>query len=184
MGGWTLVKKVGGGGNGTVWRASKAASPDCAIKILHKVDSTSFARFKAEVQALAMAKDIPGVVPMLENHLPDNSAGGHRWFGMPLAKPFDNLVAGKSPIDVVREFVALARTLSELHQRQIYHRDIKPANLLVLDGRLCFSDFGLVKFPQREDITIPKRDVGPKFTMAPEMRRDAAKAKGGPADVY
>jgi serine/threonine protein kinase len=184
LGDWTLIEKIGGGGNGVVWRASRTGSPYRAIKILHKVDATSFARFKAEVQALALAKDIPGIIPMLESHLPDDATDGHRWFAMPLARPFDTLVSGRQPIDVVREFITLARTLSDLHEREIYHRDIKPPNLLVFDGRLCFSDFGLVKFPRREDITVPKRDVGPKFTMAPEMRRDAVNAKGGPADVY
>ncbi len=184
LGSWTLVERIDGGGSGVVWRASKAGSPDRAIKILHKMDATSFARFKAEVEALALAKDIPGIIPMMESHLPDDPAAGHRWFAMPLARSFDSLVSGKGPIEVVREFVQLAQTLSDLHQREIYHRDIKPRNLLALDGRLCFSDFGLVKFPKRGDITLPRRDVGPKFTMAPEMRRNAVNAKGGPADVY
>ena len=42
----------------------------------------------------------------------------------------------------------------------------------------------LVKYPTRKDITPEWKDVGPKFTMAPEMRRQASKAEGAPADVY
>ena len=78
----------------------------------------------------------------------------------------------------------LAETLAQLHSMAIHHRDIKPSNLLALGGRLCFSDFGLVKYPTRKDITPEWKDVGPKFTMAPEMRRQASKAEGAPADVY
>jgi serine/threonine-protein kinase len=184
LNGWRLAKKIGSGGNGVVWRATKDGLPNRAIKILQRVSPTSYARFTAEVQALSMAKDIEGIIPVLESHLPDLSSGDTPWFAMPLAEQFDMSVSGKEPIDVVREFVLLAQTLSELHGMQIFHRDIKPANLLALGGRLCFSDFGLVKFPARGDITPLKQDVGPKFTMAPEMRRDALHADPGPADVY
>lgn len=184
LGGWHLAEKIGSGGNGAVWRATKGSQPDRAIKVLQKVSATSYARFKAEVQALSMAGDIVGVIPILANHLPDLSSDEVRWFAMPLAERFDKFISGKKPIDIGKEFVLLAETLSELHRRQIFHRDIKPANLLALGGRLCFSDFGLVKFPARGDITPLRQDVGPKFTMAPEMRRDALRADGGPADVY
>lgn len=71
-----------------------------------------------------------------------------------------------------------------MHAGQIAHRDIKPENLLGLNGRLCFSDFGLVKYPELAPMTPEKRDVGAKFTMAPEMRREAASADGLPADVF
>ena len=37
---------------------------------------------------------------------------------------------------------------------------------------------------KREAITPKKRDVGAKFTMAPEMRRYASEADGLPADIY
>lgn len=56
--------------------------------------------------------------------------------------------------------------------------------LIFYGGRLCFSDFGLVKYPKKENITPKRRDVGAKFTMAPEMRRHASEADGMPADIY
>ncbi|ESY81037.1 protein kinase, partial [Mesorhizobium sp. LNHC229A00] len=59
-----------------------------------------------------------------------------------------------------------------------------PQNLLAYRGRLCFSDFGLVKYPDLKPITPHRRDVGAKFTMAPEMRREAAAADGLAADVF
>ena len=103
---------------------------------------------------------------------------------MPLATPLKAFLNGKSAFDIVQAFIELADTLRILHKRKISHRDIKPQNILALDGRLYLSDFGLVKYPEREPLTPPRRDVGPKFTMAPEMRRFAGEANGIPADVF
>jgi serine/threonine-protein kinase len=184
LNGWKLIKEIGTGGNGVVWRASKSGFPDRAIKILRRIGAKPYARFKAEVQALSMVQNLAGVIPILDSSLPDPASKDLRWFAMPLAGRFDSFISGKEPLEIARQFILLAETLSQLHQMEIFHRDIKPANLLALHQRLCFSDFGLVKFPAREDITPAKEDVGPKFTMAPEMRRDASRAQGGPADVY
>lgn len=131
-----------------------------------------------------MAATIDGVVPLVEHEIPHNGDRGPQWFVMPLAQKPETAFASTDAADIVRPFIAVARTLAELHALDIHHRDIKPANLLFLNNRLCLSDFGLVKFPERPDITPPQGAVGPKFTMAPEMRREAAEADGGPADVY
>jgi serine/threonine-protein kinase len=103
---------------------------------------------------------------------------------MPIAKCAESELAGRDAVGVVEAFVPLARTLAELHALGIHHRDIKIPNLLSLGGRLCFSDFGLVKYPGRVDVTQDKQSLGPKFLMAPEMRRNAQAAAGAPADVY
>ncbi|MHC2336315.1 protein kinase domain-containing protein [Bradyrhizobium sp. USDA 4454] len=184
VGQWTLEEEIGGGGNGVVWRVSRPGEPDRALKKLKRLSATTLARLTAEITALKMADDIEGIVPLLEAELPHNPDKGPRWFVMPLAQPTSSVLRDRKADEIVAAFVPLAQTLAELHDRGIHHRDIKPPNLLVLNGRLCFSDFGLVKYPAREDITPPRGDVGPKYTMAPEMRREPSKALGGPADVY
>ena len=67
--GWKLIEEIGTGGNGIVWRASMTGFPDRAIKILKRLDATSYARFKAEVEALSMAKGVAGVIPILDSRL-------------------------------------------------------------------------------------------------------------------
>ena len=184
IGDWVLEEEIGGGGNGVVWRVSQAGEPDRALKILRRLSQTTFDRLTAEITALKMAGDIAGIVPLLEHELPHDPDKGPRWFMMPLAQTSSTYLHALKADEIVKAFVPLAETLALLHDRGIHHRDIKPANLLVLDSRLCLSDFGLVKYPTRKDITPIRSDVGPKYTMAPEMRREASKALGGPADVY
>nr|MBV6628679.1 protein kinase [Oceanococcus sp. HetDA_MAG_MS8] len=186
VGSWQLDYLLGRGGNGDVWRAKKAgeAAANYAVKFLHKTDSESRARFRVEIDTLKKIGPTAGVVPIVDCNNPPNEAAEVPWFVMPLAQSFEEYKLHKSKVDLAKDFVSLAQTLHELHQQGYSHRDIKPANILFYDNQLCFSDFGLVKFPEREDLTPQKRDVGAKFTMAPEMRRRAADADGIRADVY
>lgn len=184
LGGWKLASRLGQGGNGEVWRAERVDREAAAVKILKRVDREALSRFEAETAALAMAVAVPGIVPLIDQGTIAGRSGTVHWFAMPLAAPFASRIAKRSAVDIVTEFLPLAKTLVDLHALEIFHRDIKPANILVLGRRLCLSDFGLVKYPARPGITPARQDVGPKFTMAPEMRRAAAAAAGGPADVF
>jgi len=184
VGSWKLEELIGSGGNGVVWRVSRAGQEDRALKLLRNHSQAARDRIAAEIEALKLAEDVEGVIPLLQHDLPRGPTNGPCWFVMPLALPAVGTFDKRAPEKVVADFVPLAETLARLHERDIHHRDIKPANLLWLGGRLCFSDFGLVKYPRRKEITPARSDVGAKFTMAPEMRREASKANGGPADVY
>jgi len=184
LGAWKLQMQLDAGGNGDVWRVSRPGYSDAAMKILRRVDTVSYHRFRAEVEVLANNSDIKGIIPVIDHYLPEQTDRSPPWYVMPLATPQEHFLRGKSAMEIVQEFIKLANTLSVLHSRNISHRDIKPQNVLALDGRLCLSDFGLVKYPKRQPLTPARRDVGPKFTMAPEMRRFAAEANGLPADVF
>ena len=54
---------------------------------------------------------------------------------------------------VIDMIVQAADGLGYAHDRGVVHRDVKPANMLMTnDGRLCVTDFGLVKVANLEDI--------------------------------
>lgn len=183
FGKYRLVNRLGVGGNGDVWKVSDEERNYFAMKILKNIDTISYKRFKAEVHILSTL-DIDGVMKVLDSHLPEDTKSEFPWFVMEVAEDFEEYQKDKDALQIVAGFLPLARTLEELHSKNIAHRDIKPPNILLYNDRLYFTDFGLVKYPKREDITPKKRDVGAKFTMAPEMRRYADTADGKKADVY
>ncbi|MEZ8188656.1 serine/threonine protein kinase [Vibrio sp. 1F279] len=183
IGPWKLVDTLGHGGNGEVWEVSREGLENHAIKLLKNADAITYERFKAETHVLS-THSIEGMIPLVESNLPEDLKEGVPWFVMPKAIPFAQYAEEKSSMELAKQFVLLGKTLENLHSKGIAHRDIKPANVLFYNDRLCFADFGLVKYPGKENITPEKRDVGAKFTMAPEMRREASLADGMPADVF
>ncbi|MEW4462611.1 protein kinase [Roseibium algicola] len=183
FGNWTLIEDIDSGGNADVWRASQPDRENVAIKILRNLGEEPYARFRNEIDALQKIGDVKGIVPMLDYSFPDGK-DSRPWYAMPLATGSLEFLKGADSRSIVSEFVRLGETLATLHAKKVAHRDIKPQNLLGWDKRLCFSDFGLVKYPDLSPLTPLRRDVGPKFTMAPEMRREAADANGLPADVF
>jgi serine/threonine-protein kinase len=184
LGEWTLVELLGAGGNGDVWMASKN-DEKYAIKLLRSVNSETYSRFKIETDILSKLDHIDGIIPLIDKFLPDEPTKEKPWFVMPLALPFEEYIKNKEPVGIIEDFIQLAKTIELLHENKISHRDIKPANFLYYENRLCLSDFGLVKYPTRtKNLTQAKRDVGAKFTMAPEMRRFASQSNGLSADVY
>lgn len=178
-----LLDKLGEGGNGDVWRVRDQKNKQYAMKILRNTDDISLRRFKSELHVLSTV-EIDGVLSPLDFYLSEDSTEDHSWFTMEVAQSFDSYLYDKDPLDIVAGFILLGNTLRELHKLDIVHRDIKPANILFHNERLFFTDFGLAKYPSSEDITTDRRDVGPKFTMAPEMRRNAKEANGEKADIY
>jgi len=125
-----------------------------ALKVLRRVDRVSYHRFRAEVEVLAGNRDVAGIIPVIDYYLPQDTKASAPWYVMPLAIPMKRYLRGKSEAEIIREFIKLADTLGLLHAREISHRDIKPQNILALGGRLCLSDFGLVKYPKkRENVT-------------------------------
>ncbi|WP_455296692.1 protein kinase domain-containing protein [Brucella pituitosa] len=181
---WSLMTRIDGGGNADVWIARNSESRAvAAIKILHNLGKEPLSRFRNEITALRELGNLEGIAPILDYEFPEGK-GSRPWYAMPMAKTSAAFFRNADANVIVAEFVRLGETLAVLHAKKFAHRDIKPQNLLGLNGRLCFSDFGLVKYPDLSPITPERRDVGAKFTMAPEMRREAAEADGLPADVF
>lgn len=181
--GWDFRERLGFGGNAEVWCAGKNNEIG-AIKVLKYIRESTYTRFKSEVNAIINNQDIEGVIKILDYNLPNDIQQSLPWYVMPVGTTFSEWREDKDVLYVLQEMLVLGDTLKNLHDRSYYHRDIKPANILFIEGRLYLADFGLVKYPRSNNFTEEGNDLGPKFTMAPEMRRNASTADGELADVY
>jgi serine/threonine-protein kinase len=184
VGTWILKHRIDTGGNGEVWFAEGSDGKSAAIKILMKTKPVAYTRFKQEVEVLKLVAGVSGILPVLDSDLPADRGDRRPWYAMPVAIPLLEAIKDKEPREKAQFIAEAAETMAELHTHKIYHRDIKPANLLLFEGRCHIGDFGLVDYPEKADLTAPKQDLGSRWTMAPEVRREHDKADPMPADVY
>jgi hypothetical protein len=188
IGPWDLGDKLGAGGNATVWRATRENGAFVALKVVNstKVHREPYMRFVHEIAVLRTIGDEPGVLPLLDAHLPEQpSADDRPWLAMPIAVSIREALAARPVEEVVTAIGAIAATLARLRaEHEIGHRDVKPANLYEYQGRFLVGDFGLVAAPDLDELTREGRPLGPAHYTAYEMILDPVRADPGPADVY
>lgn len=186
LGNWTLLSRLGRGGNAEVWRARHKDNSIAAIKILKHPKGGSLKRFVSEITILNQIRDIPGVLPISDSlSLRQVGNAEHVWFTMPVAVPILESIKEENSIPHLLQGIArIAETLTILHGQGITHRDIKPENILLWKDQWVISDFGIASFPNKEALTVANRKLGPLYYIAPEMLDRADKADATKADVY
>jgi hypothetical protein len=184
FGKWTLVDCIGYGGNGEVWTCTDNSGAKKAIKILKDRSLKAWARFKDEINILNKIKDIAGILPIEDHHLSEYDKKNPPFYIMPIAQTSGSILRSQPIEDKVKAILQIAKTLNDLHSRDISHRDIKPENILYYNSRFVLGDFGLVHFPEKSDVSRTNENIGAKWTIAPEMKRQSSYADGKKADVY
>jgi tetratricopeptide (TPR) repeat protein len=191
FGRYEILKKLGAGGMGEVYRARDLTlGRAVAIKVLRGAaftDPERLARFEQEARS-ASALNHPNIVTIYEV----GTEGEARYIAM-------ELVEGRTLREILRDGILLTRRalqlaaqaaegLAEAHAAGIVHRDLKPENIMVAQGRVKILDFGLAKVvasPGLEDAptgsfespaTEPGRVLGSVGYMSPEQ------ASGRPLD--
>lgn len=180
---WTMKHRLGVGGNGEVWAAQNDAGQEVAVKLLNKVKIVAYARFRSEVEVMTSC-GVTGVVPVVDFELPDRLSDARAWYSMPIGIQLATHLRNRPLEETVKAVASIATTLADLQDQGVFHRDVKPANMLWLDNSACIGDFGLVDYPEKQDLTGDCEELGPRWTMAPEVRRFGREADPGPADVY
>lgn len=184
FGKWTLESYLGGGGNGEVWQCKDKEGNDGAMKLLKTIKPKPYARFLDETTIIEKNSDIAGIIPMIDKFLPTELTGKIPFYVMPVANSAEKELAGKSIEEKIDALLEICHTISELHKRGISHRDIKLPNFLIYKSRYSLADFGLVDYPDKKDVSFKNEEIGAKWTMAPEMKRESSKADGLKADIY
>lgn len=190
---YILSDPMGSGGNSVVYEAKDIKNNSTvALKVLISCDSENYkekrGRFVIETKKVQdLCRGFDGIIPIIDYEIPDDLTALH-WYTMPIAvtisKHLDGLKGNDRIPSVVDSVIALSKTLEKLHALNIVHRDIKPSNLYYYNGNYCFADFGLVDYPEKENLTHTGEQIGAKATIAPEMKQDAKHADGKAADIY
>ena len=181
---------IGSGGNANVYLAKNVKTGSIvALKEL-KTGGRFFEekkdRFCIETRLVQKIQDsVKGIIPIFDAGLPDENNKKKYWYAMPIAEPIAKKFTGQESVEQIANCVIeLANVMNVLHKKGIVHRDIKPSNIYFYKGGYCFGDFGLVDYPEKENLTKIKESVGAKTTIAPEMKRNAKDSDGKKADVY
>lgn len=197
---YRMIERIGSGGNGIVYKVENLETKELLalktikinLKTLNKNmrEQVRIFRFINEIIAvMEVQEDLEGILPILDFSLPKSLetllTGDVPYYVMPIAVTLKDKIKESNDIEAkVSCILDLSLTLDRLHTRGIAHRDIKPENIYFYNNRWCLSDFGLVKYPNKEMLTLTNEAVGPWTTLAPEMKRNAKYADPKPADIY
>jgi tRNA A-37 threonylcarbamoyl transferase component Bud32 len=180
--GYTLVKRLGAGGMGTVYLARDAVLKRLvAVKVMAPAlaaDPAARARFEREAQAVASISH-PNVVAVysvgsLENGVP------YLVMQYVEGRTMAQRLQQEGPLDArsaKRVIGEVASAIAAAHRKNVVHRDIKPANILLDEenGRAMVTDFGIAAVLERTDdreavqITHTGVVVGTPANMSPEQ---------------
>jgi len=173
--GFELLKRVGRGGMGTVYRARQiSVDRIVAVKILKPslAQNKSFIkRFSEEAKAAAKLNH-PNIVQAIDA----GEGGGYYYFAMEFVDGEtlhrillrEGILDEKQALDFSRD---VARALSHAHTHNIVHRDIKPGNIMISsEGVTKLCDLGLAKVVQEaRDNDRRGAAVGTPYYISPEQ---------------
>ncbi|GIE33002.1 hypothetical protein Ait01nite_060470 [Actinoplanes italicus] len=170
---YRLIRPIGQGATGTVWRGEDAASGEpVAVKLLHDSllrQPRLVTRFVQERTILLMLRH-PNVVRVRDLF----SVGETLGLVMDLVDGGnlrDHLHRSRTvaPGEAARLAAQIAAALAEAHELGIIHRDLKPDNVLLdSDGQTRLTDFGIARILTLPSMTTPNAVVGTPHYMAPE----------------
>lgn len=184
LGKYRLKKCIGSGGNSVVFSVEIIERNDDSllldqyvIKVLTFRDNRSpqdrqkrIARFRKEVHFVSSVSGmVTGIIPVFDGSFGNSGDNEYEWYLMPKAEACK--FSRTDSLDrKLESLIELGKIIEWLHNAGYAHRDIKPANILVYQGKLCLSDFGLIwEEADAEHITGEHEPLGPIKIRPPEM---------------
>lgn len=182
-------ERIGKGGNGEVYLIKVLKGQDLIMKNWpdfhngefvvklfsvesknHRIQRKRYKRFCQEVKKqLELSQLIEGVMPIIDYYLPKEYTERNKaWYVMPKAESI-KYIYRKSLEEKLELLKNLLDIVDHIHKQGVAHRDIKPENLLMLNGLLYLSDFGLLWTKESEHVTDEGERLGPIKILPPEM---------------
>ncbi len=174
LGPFVIEKEIGSGAMGAVYRAQyRDKNLRVAIKVMAPgvgSSETAQARFQREAEVLKRL-DHPNIVKFW-------AAGRYKhspFYAMEFidGETLDATLERRGRLpweEVVRIGQQLCAALQYAHDQEIIHRDLKPSNLMVLsDGTIKLTDFGIAKALDMSGLTATNCTVGTASYMSPEQ---------------
>ena len=171
---YKVDKIIGVGGMAVVYRAHDGLTDrTVAIKMLKDEianDEESVKRFINESKAVAMMSH-PNIVNIYDVSVREDV----KYIVMEYVEgiTLKNYMTKRGALNL-REILSyteqILSALRHAHEKGIVHRDIKPQNIMLLrDGIVKVTDFGIAKLPNAETVTLTDKAIGTVYYISPEQ---------------
>lgn len=180
IGGYTLMRRLGSGGAGTVWLAEDGGGAEVALKLLHPaLASSEAARRRLEREAAtvnSVRSDAVAKVVDIETEASQPFIASEYVPGPTLAAVLKEGPLDPRTVAVLGEDIRC--TIDAVHAARVVHRDIKPSNIICSDTGPVLIDFGIAMSDEDEHLTRTGLVSGTAGYTAPELLRgeDASEA--------
>ena len=187
IGGYKVIRPLGGGGMGVVFEAESADGRRVALKLMRseaELSSTAEERFRQEGR-LASGIVHPRCVFVFDTGMEaDRPYIAMELMSGETLKDLVERAGPMEPLDAVAKILDVVDGLREAHALGVIHRDVKPSNcFLESDGRVKIGDFGLSRsLAAPSHLTQTGGFLGTVLFAAPEQHK--AEAVDIRTDVY
>ncbi|MFC0552458.1 serine/threonine-protein kinase [Planotetraspora thailandica] len=171
LGAYTLLHKLGEGGQGAVHMGIAPDGAHVAVKVLHERFRGGTQERDAFMREVAAAQRVPAFSTARVVDVGVDGDTAYIVSEYVAGRSLDRLVREEGPLSgdaLIRLAIATSAALNAIHSAGIVHRDFKPANVLIGSDGPRVIDFGIAKALDQVTMTSGGVKGTPAF-MSPEQ---------------